>query len=137
MHAEEVDPSGYVRYVSTRFGDLVDRFSMSNRHVADAVEGYGVPAEKVRVIYTGIDPDDEFSPDRAEPVAELPGDRLQILFAARLVAQKDPLLMLDVASAMRDRGVSFQIHVVGEGDLEEEMRRRIAAEDLEENVLLH
>jgi glycosyltransferase involved in cell wall biosynthesis len=136
LHAEEVDRSGYVRYVSTRHGHLVDRFSMSNRHVADAVEGYGVPAEKVRVIYTGIDPD-EFSPDRAKPVAELPHDRLQILFAARLVAQKDPLLMLDVAAALRDRGVSFQIHVVGEGDLEEEMRRRIAANDLGEQVLLH
>jgi glycosyltransferase involved in cell wall biosynthesis len=137
LHAEEVDRSGYVRYVSTRFGEFVDRFSMSNRHVAGAVEEYGVPAEKVRVIYTGIDPDDEFSPDRAKPVAELPGDRLQILFAARLVAQKDPLLMLDVAAAMRERGVSFQIHVVGEGDLEEEMRRRIAAEGLGEHVLLH
>lgn len=136
MHAEEVDRSGYVRYVSTRYGDLVDRFSMSNRHVADAVEEYGVPTEKVRVIYTGIDPE-EFSPDRAEPVAELPRDRLQILFAARLVAQKDPLLMLDVATALRDRGVDFQIHVVGEGDLEEEMRRRIAADDLGEHVLLH
>jgi glycosyltransferase involved in cell wall biosynthesis len=137
MHAEEVDRSGYVRYAATRYGDLVDRFSMSNRHVADAVEEYGVSAEKVRVIYTGIDPDDEFSPDRAEPVAELPSDRLQILFAARLVAQKDPLLMLDVAAAMRDRGVGFQIHVVGEGDLEEEMRGRIAAEDMGEHVLLH
>ncbi len=136
MHAEEVDRSGYVRYVSTRYGDLVDRFSMSNRHVADAVEEYGVAAEKVKVIYTGIDPE-EFSPDRADPVAELPGDRLQILFAARLVAQKDPLLMLDVAAALRDRGVPFQIHVVGEGDLEEEMRQRIADEGLEEHVLTH
>lgn len=137
MHAEEVDRSGYVRYVATRYGDLVDRFSMSNRHVADAVEEYGVPAEKVEVIYTGIDPDEEFSPDGAEPAEELPADRLQILFAARLVAQKDPLLMLDVAAALRERGVEFQIHVVGEGDLEEEMRARIAAEGLGEHVLLH
>jgi glycosyltransferase involved in cell wall biosynthesis len=137
MHAEEVDRSGYVRYVATRYGDLVDRFSMSNRHVADAVEEYGVPAGKVEVIYTGIDPDEEFSPDGAEPAEELPADRLQILFAARLVAQKDPLLMLDVAAAMRERGVAFQIHVVGEGDLEEEMRARIAAENLGEHVLLH
>jgi glycosyltransferase involved in cell wall biosynthesis len=137
MHAEEVDRSGYVRYVSTRHGHLVDRFSMSNRHVADAVEEYGVPAEKVRVIYTGADPGDEFSPDRAEPVAELPADRLQILFAARLVAQKDPLLMLDVAGALRDRGANFQIHVVGDGEMEAEIRERIAAEGLEEHVLLH
>lgn len=137
LHVEEADRSGYVRYVTTRYGNLVDRFSTSNRHVAGAVEGYGIPAERIRVIYTGVDPDDEFSPDRAKPIEELPDDRLQILFAARLVAQKDPLLMLDVAAALRDRGVKFQIHVVGEGDLEDEMRKRIAAEGLGEHVLLH
>lgn len=137
LHVEEADRSGYVRYVTTRYGNLVDRFSVSNRHVASAVEGYGIPAERIEVIYTGADPDDEFSPDRAEPIEELPDDRLQILFAARLVAQKDPLLMLDVAAALRDRGVKFQIHVVGEGDLEEEMHKRITAEGLDERVLLH
>jgi glycosyltransferase involved in cell wall biosynthesis len=136
MHAEEVDRSGYVRYVSTRYGDLVDRFSMSNRHVADAVEEYGVPAEKVRVIYTGIDPE-EFSPQRAEPVEELPRNRLQILFGARLVAQKDPLLMVEVAAALRDEGVAFQIHVVGEGDLEAQIEERVAALGLGEHVVLH
>ena len=82
--------SGYVRYVTTRYGNLVDRFSISNQHVANAVEGYGVPRDRIRVIYTGVDPDDEFSPERAEPVEELPSDRLQILFAGRLVPQKDP-----------------------------------------------
>jgi glycosyltransferase involved in cell wall biosynthesis len=137
LHVEEADRSGYVRYVTTRYGNLVDRFSVSNRHVADAAEGYGIPAERVRVIYTGVDPDDEFSPDRAEPIEDLPEDRLQILFAARLVAQKDPLLMLEVAAALRNRGVSFQIHVVGEGDLEGEIRDRIAAQGLSEHVQLH
>lgn len=137
LHVEEADRSGYVRYVTTRYGNLVDRFSVSNKYVAKAVEGYGIPAEKIRVIYTGVDPDEEFSPDRAEPIQVLPDDRLQILFAARLVAQKDPLLMLEVASALRDRGVSFQIHVVGEGDLEDEIRARIADGDLGEQVLLH
>jgi glycosyltransferase involved in cell wall biosynthesis len=137
LHVEEADRSGYVRYVTTRYGNLVDRFSASNEHVAGAIEGYGIPAERIRVIYTGADPDEEFSPERTEPIEELSRDRLQILFAARLVAQKDPLLMLAVASALRERGVEFQIHVVGEGDLEEEIRRRIAAEDLGEHVLLH
>lgn len=137
LHVEEADRSGYVRYVTTRYGNLIDRFSVSNKHVAGAVEGYGIPAEKIRVIYTGADPDEEFSPERAEPIEELADDRLQILFAARLVAQKDPLLMLEVAAALRDRDVRFQIHVVGEGDLEGEMRERIAAEKLDELVQLH
>ncbi|MGC1853675.1 MAG: glycosyltransferase family 4 protein, partial [Solirubrobacterales bacterium] len=137
LHVEEVDRSGYVRYVTTRYGNLVDRFSTSNRHVAKAVEGYGIPAERIKVIYTGVDPDEEFSPDRAEPIEELPGDQLQILFAARLVQQKDPFLMLAVAASLRERDVSFQIHVVGDGELEGEIRERIAAMGLREHVLLH
>lgn len=137
MHAEEVDRSGYVRYVSTRYGDLVDRFSLSNEHVAKAVREYGVPAERTQVIYTGIDADGEFSPDLAEPIEELPRDRLQILFAARLVEQKDPLLMIEVAAALREEGADFQIHVVGEGDMEDQIEARIAELDLADQIVLH
>ncbi len=73
LHVEEADRSGYVRYVTTRYGNLVDRFSISNEHVADAVEGYGIPREKIRVIYTGVDAEEEFSPDRVEPIEAAPG----------------------------------------------------------------
>jgi glycosyltransferase involved in cell wall biosynthesis len=137
LHVEEEDRSGYVRYVTTRYGNLVDSFSASNKHVATAIEGYGIPAENIRVIYTGADPEEEFSPERAKPIEVLDDDRLQILFAGRLVSQKDPLLMVEVAAALRDRGTRFQIHVVGEGELEDELLRAIAARDLTEHVLLH
>jgi glycosyltransferase involved in cell wall biosynthesis len=137
MHAEETDRSGYVRYVTTRYGDLVDCFSLSNQHVADAVRGYGIPDQRTRVIYTGADADGEFDPSRARPIEELPNDRLQILFAARLVAQKDPLLMVEVAAALREEGAHFQIHVVGEGDLEGQIEGRIAELGLEREVIMH
>ena len=137
LHVEEPDRSGYVRYVTTRFGNLVDGFSISNQHVADAVAGYGIPSDRIQVIYTGVDADEEFSPDRIGPIEELPDDRLHVLFPARFVPQKDPMLMLDVAAKLRDRGTRFQFHVVGEGELEEQMRSRIAAEKLEDHVRLH
>ena len=53
LHVEEPDRSGYVRYVTTRYGNLVDAFSVSSRHLADAVEGYDVPAAKIHVIPHG------------------------------------------------------------------------------------
>lgn len=137
LHVEEVDKSGYVRYVTTRYGNLVDRFSISNQYVAEAVRGYGVPAEKIEVIYTGVDAEEEFAPDRATPAEKLDSDRLQILYGARLTDQKDPLLMVDVAAGLRDRGVPFQIQVVGYGDLEEETKAKIAKLGLGEEVVLH
>lgn len=140
LHVEEEDRSGYVRYVTTRYGNLVDHFSTSNQHVADAVHGYGVPRDKISVIYTGVDAEGEFGP-HAHPAGKTPaaddGDVLRILFAARLTDQKDPLLALEVAEGLRDDGVAFRLHMVGEGDLEDEVRRRIGELDLGELVRMH
>jgi glycosyltransferase involved in cell wall biosynthesis len=137
LHVEEVDRSGYVRYVTTRFGNLVDRFSISNQHVADAVHGYGVPQDKIEVIYTGVDAEEEFSPQAATAVEQFDGDDLEVLFAVRLTDQKDPLLMLDVAAELRDRGAPVRFRVVGDGDMEQVVRDRIAELDLGDRVTMH
>jgi glycosyltransferase involved in cell wall biosynthesis len=137
LHVEEADRSGYVRYVTTRYGNLVDRFSVSNHHLAAAVHDYGIPENKTKVIYIGVDAEEEFSPERVEPVEGLAGDRLHILFPARLTAQKDPLLMVKVAAALKEQGTAAQIHVLGEGDLEGEVRKQIEERGLEQEVLIH
>ncbi|HWH21455.1 MAG TPA: glycosyltransferase, partial [Solirubrobacterales bacterium] len=137
LHVEEVDRSGYVRYVTTRYGNIVDRFSISNQHVADAVHGYGVPRDKIEVIYTGVDAESEFSPVDATPVESFEGDELDVLFAARLTDQKDPLLMLDVAAELRERGVPARFRVVGDGDLEGAVRERIEELKLGDRVTMY
>ena len=137
LHVEEADRSGYVRYVTTRYGNLVDRFSVSNENLAEAVREYGIPPEKIHVIYIGVDAEEEFSPERVEPVGGLVEDRMHVLFPARLTAQKDPLLMVEAAAALKGEGVDFQLHVLGEGELEDEVRERIAAHSLDEEVLIH
>ncbi|MFT3864550.1 MAG: glycosyltransferase [Solirubrobacterales bacterium] len=136
LHVEEADRSGYVRYVTTRYGNLVDRFSVTSEHLAAAVEGYGVPDDKIAVVYIGVDGEEEFSPEDVEP-EPLDRDRLQILFPARVVQQKDPLLMVRVARELRDHGVDFQVHVLGEGDLEPAVRDKVREYGLGDRVLLH
>jgi len=136
LHVEEADRSGYVRYVTTRFGNLVDRFSVTSHNLAAAVEDYGIPRDKIEVVYIGVDGEEEFSPDHVEP-ENLDRERLQILFPARIVKQKDPLLMVEVARRLRDREVDFQIHVLGEGDLEDAVKEWVGKHGLEERVLLH
>ena len=37
LHAEESERAGYVRYVTTRYGNLVDAFSVTSRHLAETV----------------------------------------------------------------------------------------------------
>jgi glycosyltransferase involved in cell wall biosynthesis len=137
LHVEEEDRAGYVRYVTTRYGNLVDRFSVTSEHLAEAVRGYGIPETKIRVIYTGVDAEEEFSPNFAEPAPGLDEDRFQILYPARLTAQKDPFLMVEVAEALRRRKLPFHLHVLGEGDLEAEVRQLVSARGLDAQISFH
>ena len=137
LHVEEEDRAGYVRYVTTRYGNLVDAFSVTSEHLAEAVRGYGVPEAKIRVVYTGVDAEEEFAPGLAAPLPGLNEDRFQILYPARLTAQKDPLLMVEVAEALRRREVPFDLHVLGEGDLEAEVRELVSARGLDSRISFH
>ena len=135
LHVEEPDRSGYVRYVTTRYGNLVDAFSVSSQHLADAVAGYGVGRDRIRVIPTGVDATGQFNPERVEPIALEPGVS-HILYPGRLVPQKDPQLMVRVAAALAERTADFRIHIVGEGALSEEVRALVRDAGLARRVLL-
>jgi glycosyltransferase involved in cell wall biosynthesis len=137
LHVEEPDRSGYVRYVTTRYGNLVDAFSVTSHALSERLDAYDVPRAKRRLIRTGVDAQHEFNPARVKPVDGLDRSRLQIVFPARLTAQKDPLLMVDVAERLRARGVRFQLHVLGGGDLAEAVRRRVVGLGLQHEVRLH
>lgn len=132
LHVEEPTRDGYVRYVTTRYGGLVDAYSVSSAAVEEAVVGYGISRERVEVIHTGIDTD-RYSRGRVLPVA-LEEDRAHLLFVARLVAQKDPLLMVEVARELRERGLRFCIHVIGGGELEPDVRALVDRYGLDEHV---
>ncbi len=138
LHVEEHHRAGYVRYVTTRYGNLVDAFSVTSRQLARAItDDYEVASGKCRVIYTGVDAQREFSPELVAPRAGVPQDPFNILFPARLVEQKDPMLMLEVASRLKAEGLDYRIHALGDGDLEAEVRERMRREGLERHVLLH
>src|SRR5947209_812590 len=52
---EEPNRSGYVRYVTTRFGNLVDCFSLCTHSLSARLDEYEVPRSKRRVIPTAVD----------------------------------------------------------------------------------
>ncbi len=137
LHGEEPNQSGYVRYVTTRYGNLVDAFSVTGEMPSKALDPYDVPIGKRRTIPIGVDAEREFSPDCVRPIEGFDPTCFRILFPARLTAQKDPLLMVDMAAALRRAGLRFQIHVLGDGDLTEAVRERVVANGLEQEVLLH
>ncbi len=134
-HAEEHDRSGYVRYVASRYGNLVDAFSVTSQQLADAMTDYDVPRSRMHVIPTGVDGINEFNPDRIEPLdlPSVPGSR--ILWPGRLVAQKDPMLTLEVVKLLAEREVTFSLHIVGDGDMKPEVESYAQQQGI--NHLIH
>ena len=138
LHVEEPDRSGYVRYVTTRYGNVVDAFSVSSTHLAQAVEGYDVPSSKIHVIPTGVDGSGQFNPERVTPIeSDRDPDTFRVLFAGRLTEQKDPMLMLEVARRVVARHDRVRFDVVGDGPLEDAFRARARELGLERNVRMH
>jgi glycosyltransferase involved in cell wall biosynthesis len=120
LHAEEHDRSGYVRYVASRYGNLIDAFSVTSEQLAEAMLDYDIPRSRLCVIHTGVDAVGEFNPANVTPLRDNgAGSVPRILWPGRLVAQKDPLLTLEVVRALVDRGVRFTLDVVGDGDLKD------------------
>ena len=137
LHAEEPDKSGYVRYSTRRYGNLVDTFSVTSEQLKQAVVGYDIPPSRVDVIYTGVDGEDEFNPALVAPL-ELPGNGTpRILWPGRLVEQKDPLLTLDVLAQVRARGADFVLDVVGDGEMAPLVLERAQALGVADSICWH
>jgi glycosyltransferase involved in cell wall biosynthesis len=137
LHVEEPDKSGYVRLVTTRYGNIVDGFSVVSKDLAEAVEGYGVPPERISVIPLGVDSEQLFNPDVVRPVEGLSPDDFHILYPGRLTAQKDPLLMVEVMRRVIEADARAVVHVVGEGELEGDVRARVRELGLERHFAFH
>ena len=137
LHAEEHDRSGYVRYVTSRYGNLVDAFSVTSQQLADAMADYDIPSSRLYVIPTGVDGLDEFNPDRVVPLDPMGDSCPQILWPGRLVAQKDPMLTLDVIKALDSRGLPFVLDVVGDGELKNDLVDRARELGIDHRIRWH
>jgi glycosyltransferase involved in cell wall biosynthesis len=137
LHVEEHDRSGYVRLVTTRYANIVDGFSVVSKDLARAVQDYGTPPEKISVIPLGVDARERFDPERVRPIDGLASGRFHILHTGRLTAQKDPLLAVEVMRRVVTTHPHALLHIVGEGELERELRERVRSAGLGDHVAFH
>lgn len=136
-HAEEADRSGYVRYVASRYGNLVDGFSVTSQQLARAMLDYDIAQSRMHVITTGVDAASEFNPDKVLPFDDLGGSGLRILWPGRFAEQKDPMLTLEIVYALDKRGLEFTLHFVGDGELRDEMLNRITELGIADRIRWH
>ncbi|ANE46394.1 hypothetical protein SY83_09000 [Paenibacillus swuensis] len=83
-------------------------------------------------IDTGIDI--EMLESKRQPGGASPETRKQIVSCGRLSQQKNPLLFVEVAKACQDRGIDADFLWIGGGELEGDVRARIAEYGLEDRI---
>jgi glycosyltransferase involved in cell wall biosynthesis len=86
---------------------------------------------KIHVVHCGLDPS---YLDGSGPVA--PTSSRTLLCIGRLVEQKGPLLLVEAAGKLRDRGVDFSLVLVGDGPMRGEVERLIDRLKLMDRVRL-
>ncbi len=92
----------------------------------------GARPEQLHIAYCGIDTA-HFTPRRR---TRAPGEPLHILAAGRLVEKKGFADLIDACALMAGRGYDFRCTIGGSGPLEAELRARIAAAGLEDQVAM-
>jgi glycosyltransferase involved in cell wall biosynthesis len=89
-------------------------------------------ADKIHVVYGGVDVNVLKPNSRRRP-----GGPLQILCVARFEEVKGHIHLVRACSILRDRGVAFECHLVGDGPLLPKIRKEIARAGLGNHIRLH
>jgi glycosyltransferase involved in cell wall biosynthesis len=61
---------------------------------------------------------------------------LKIVFIGRLVKQKDPEILLEIASILKEKNIPFQLDIIGDGPLKESINKKIIDKQLQQNAFL-
>jgi glycosyltransferase involved in cell wall biosynthesis len=107
--------------------------------LADQIAGFGVPADRIRVVYDGVNPEVFFFGERAEARSRLglPKDRIQLLFIGNLLRIKGLDVLLSACSNLRRLGVSFDLNIIGSGPLRSNLESLARSYQLADIVRFH
>ncbi len=133
--AAKIPHNGRGTYLPTQeFEPYIDQIAPVNHLLADdLIQRYGIPAEKVHVIFIGIDPIHfQYVARHTEP--NIP---LRLAVVGRLEdLQKNVLSLPDIVAETINRGVQVHCMVAGQGPDENRLKKRIKEFGLESNFTL-
>jgi colanic acid/amylovoran biosynthesis glycosyltransferase len=87
--------------------------------------------ESIEIVRCGVDA--TFLDEEPTPIPESP----RLVFIGRLCAQKAPWVLIEAAALLAKANVHFELHILGDGELEAETRALAEQHDLNEHVHFH
>lgn len=115
-----------------KYSSLPDRIFTVSESIRETLITCGVPAQKVEVVYEGIDID---AVDRASSEFVLPRDKGPVIgIVAHLSAEKGHQVLLQAASLLKRKGLPFYLVVVGDGELREALELQVRILGLDRHV---
>ena len=117
-----------------RFGvgyqEALDLNIVTNRHLSTWMQDRGAEAERIRVLYMGVEPRPNTIPqDRKQALKGTLGieaDTAVIIFAGRICAQKRPEILARIFQEAQKENLKFCGLIIGDGDQRHELERLIA-----------
>lgn len=137
-HIEEDWGEGGFPTLSVRFRDSLDQQIVSSNHLRQRMIAHGTTPERVSVATTNIDADlwnpAAYSRSELRRALQLGYATPVVLYAARLVRQKQPLLALDVMRDVVRMRPDTVFLIAGDGQFAPYVRGFIRAHRLEQNI---
>lgn len=96
-----------------------------SQQLKDRLVSYGFPEEKVHVCYFGVNVDSVQARPSPDSGALRPGSPLIVGFVNRLEPVKNPLVLVDIARALAQRGVCAKFVIAGDGRLGPTLRDEV------------
>ena len=90
--------------------------------------------DKTVIIHNSLDFDQ--IKEMAKEKIDIKKDKFTFLYAGRLDERKNPLYLIDIANEMKNKGLDFQIWMLGRGELKEKIEEKIKLLHLENYITL-
>ena len=133
--------SEVVSNIEMRAAQTADMIVTVSNAMKDELIGLGFPAEKIRVIYNGVDPEkysrSQVSQEKVQEIRQLYGlkdDDLMVLFLGRLVSVKGVDKLIAAMTHVLQKIPNARLVIVGLGDMQDYLSRLAQNLKLQGNI---
>lgn len=118
--------------IQDKYFNATDKIvAISNETYNSIVNTYPKYRNKTVIIYNGY----EFT-NIIKMAKEKTSEKFDIIYCGRLDENKNPIMLLEIAKIIKEKGYKFKLAYIGEGSLKQELEEKIINFGMQDNVKL-